>query len=53
MFSGDGLEGSALPDLKIPGHQFFDIGPRLARIGPIAFWPAGPVRPEDPRPSVL
>ena len=28
MFSGDGREGSALPDLQIRGHQFFDIGLR-------------------------
>ena len=46
-------QGSALPDLQIRGHQFFDIGPRLGIIGPIAFWLASLARPADPRPLVL
>ena len=49
----DIMRSSALPDLQIRGHQFFDIGPRLRIIGPLALWPAGPARRADPRPSVL
>ena len=43
----------AQPDLKILGHQFFDIGPRDWALRSLTLWPASPARPQDPRPSIL
>ena len=48
-----GHGSTALPDLMIRGHQFFDMGPRDCPSSPIAFWPATSARPADLKPSVL